>query len=246
MNTTMNTMTNYEQMTQTGGVPVKMWTHGVPVEDEARRQLSQIARLPVVWPHVAAMPDVHVGIGATVGSVVPTRHAIIPAAVGVDIGCGMIAARTDIDAASLDRETLQLIRQRIHARIPVGRAHHERAQPLWDGAEIDTPVIARELKAAAKQIGTLGGGNHFVEVCIDEAQRVWIMLHSGSRGVGNRIGTHFIELAKKDMQKHVHNLPDKDLAYFTEGAEHFDDEPGNAENDSALQKSLLTHCCSLF
>lgn len=242
MNTTMNTMTNYEQMTQTGGVPVKMWTHGVPVEDEARRQLSQIARLPVVWPHVAAMPDVHVGIGATVGSVVPTRHAIIPAAVGVDIGCGMIAARTTLTASDLP-ESLSPLRGQIERDVPHGRSlsrdNRGRDKGAWDNAPKSVESAWASLDADfqrlcelhprlrntnnLKHLGTLGTGNHFIELCLDEVDRVWVMLHSGSRGVGNAIGTHFIELAQKDMREHIANLPHRDLAYFSEGAKHFDD-----------------------
>lgn len=236
----MNTMTNYEQMTQTGGVPVKMWTHGVPVEDEARRQLSQIARLPVVWPHVAAMPDVHVGIGATVGSVVPTRHAIIPAAVGVDIGCGMIAARTTLTASDLP-ESLSAIRGQIERDVPHGRTSNRggRDKGAWDNAPTSVEAAWAGLDADfqrlcelhprlrntnnLKHLGTLGTGNHFIELCLDEADRVWVMLHSGSRGVGNAIGTHFIEQAQKDMREHIANLPHRDLAYFSEGSKHFDD-----------------------
>lgn len=236
----MNTMTHYEQMTHTGGVPVKMWTHGVPVEDEARRQLSQIARLPVVWPHVAVMPDVHVGIGATVGSVVPTRHAIIPAAVGVDIGCGMIAARTTLTASDLP-ESLSVIRGQIERDVPHGRSTNrggrdkgawneapKSVESAWSGLDAEFRRLCElhpRLRKTnnLKHLGTLGTGNHFIELCLDEVDRVWVMLHSGSRGVGNAIGTHFIELAQKDMREHIANLPHRDLAYFSEGSKHFDD-----------------------
>jgi tRNA-splicing ligase RtcB len=197
--------------------------------------------LPIVHHHVAAMPDVHFGIGATVGSVViPTLGAIIPAAVGVDIGCGMMAVRTSLTASDLP-DDLKGMRSLIERVVPHGRTNHggkgdrgawanlparrgrvEEAAPRLRGDHHRKAPPARP-RFDGEHLGTLGGGNHFVEVCLDEAQRVWIMLHSGSRGVGNRIGTHFIELAKKDMQPAPHNLPDKDLAYFTEGAEHFDD-----------------------
>ncbi len=232
---------SFEQMHATGGVAVKMWTHGVPVEGEARRQLSQLARLPVVWPHVAVMPDVHVGIGATVGSVVPTRHAIIPAAVGVDIGCGMIAARTTLTASDLP-DSLLKVRHEFERSVPHGRtpprgggrdvgAWHDAptsVESAWAGLDADFQRLC-ELHPRLrntnnlKHLGTLGTGNHFIELCIDEAQRVWVMLHSGSRGVGNAIGTHFIELAQRDMQGHIANLPHRDLAYFSEGSKHFDD-----------------------
>ncbi|MGQ0799730.1 MAG: RtcB family protein [Pseudomarimonas sp.] len=232
---------NFEQMDATGGVSVKMWTHGVPVEDEARRQLAQLARLPVVWPHVAVMPDVHVGIGATVGSVVPTRHAIIPAAVGVDIGCGMIAARTTLTASDLP-ESLLKVRHEFERSVPHGRTPPraggrdvgawndapKSVESAWAGLDADFQRLC-ELHPRLrntnnlKHLGTLGTGNHFVELCLDESERVWVMLHSGSRGVGNAIGTHFIELAQRDMQGHIANLPHRDLAYFSEGSKHFDD-----------------------
>jgi len=233
-------MSNYNEMNTHGGVPVKLWTRGVPVEDEAMRQLAQLARLPVVWPHVAAMPDVHVGIGATVGSVVPTRHAIIPAAVGVDIGCGMIAARTSLHANGLP-DHLAGVRSAIEKAVPHGRSTNKgqrdkgawnapprTALQAWTGLEQDFKRLC-ELHPRLKNtnnlnhLGTLGTGNHFVEICLDEADQVWVMLHSGSRGVGNAIGTHFIELAQADMREHVANLPHRDLAYFQEGSKHFDD-----------------------
>ena len=234
-------MSTYNEITDHGGVPVKLWTQGVPVEDEAKRQLSQLARLPIVWPHVAVMPDVHVGIGATVGSVVPTRNAIIPAAVGVDIGCGMIAARTSLTATDLP-DSLAGVRSAIEKTVPHGRSMNrggsrdkgawneppKTAQQAWAGLDSDFKRLC-ELHPRLKNtnnlnhLGTLGTGNHFVELCLDEADSVWVMLHSGSRGVGNAIGTHFIELAQADMRQHIANLPHRDLAYFQEGSPHFAD-----------------------
>jgi len=233
-------MSTYNEVTEHGGVPVKMWTHGVPVEDDAIRQLKQLSRLPVVWPHVAAMPDMHVGIGATVGSVVPTRHAIIPAAVGVDIGCGMIAARTSLKATDLP-DQLGGVRIAIERAVPHGRSTNrggrdkgawneapKSAETAWAGLVNDFKHLC-ELHPRLKNtnnlthLGTLGTGNHFVELCLDEVDDVWVMLHSGSRGVGNAIGTHFIELAQSDMRDHIANLPHRDLAYFREGSRHFDD-----------------------
>jgi tRNA-splicing ligase RtcB (3'-phosphate/5'-hydroxy nucleic acid ligase) len=221
-------------------VPIKAWTRGVPIEDEARRQLANIARMPFVHGWVAVMPDVHWGIGATVGSVIPTRGAIIPAAVGVDIGCGMMALRTTLTASDLP-DDLHALRTAIEKAVPHGRTdnggrgdrgtwHDPPAAQVaaWQSMEADFRRIVEKHPHVAKakhvqQLGTLGTGNHFIEVCLDEAQRVWFMLHSGSRGVGNKIGTYFIELAKKDMERQIANLPDKDLAYFEEGAAHFDD-----------------------
>jgi tRNA-splicing ligase RtcB len=233
------TMSNYEQI-ETPGVPIKAWVRGVVADPNAIQQLRNVAALPIVHGHVAAMPDVHWGIGATVGSVIPTRGAIIPAAVGVDIGCGMMAVRTSLEARHLP-DDLKALRVQIERAVPHGRTHHggkgdrgawrdvpARVEEAWKklrpGYERIVGKHSRlDRGATAEQLGTLGGGNHFIELCIDEAQRVWVMLHSGSRGPGNRIGTHFIELAKKDMKLHLHDLPDKDLAYFTEGAEHFAD-----------------------
>lgn len=233
-------MNNYQQHDVEGGVPIKMWTKGVPVEDEARKQLENAARLPVVFKHVAAMPDVHLGIGATVGSVIPTIKAIIPAAVGVDIGCGMMAAKTTLRAEDLP-DNLGPLRSAIEQAVPHGSVprHRGRDPGSWEKPPVSVDqvwaTLADEFDLLCelhprlantnnrKHLGTLGSGNHFIEICLDEAGFVWFMLHSGSRGVGNAIGTHFIELAKKDAELHQRNLPDKDLAYFEEGARYFGD-----------------------
>jgi len=231
---------SYELIETGTRVPIKAWVRGVPVEQEAVAQLRNIAALPFVHGWIAAMPDVHLGIGATVGSVIPTSGAIIPAAVGVDIGCGMMAVRTSLRAGDLP-DDLAPIRAAIEAAIPHGRTH--RGGPGDRGAWGNPPapvtqawkrlaagferIAARHPKvrrgATVEQLGTLGSGNHFVELCLDEEASVWLMLHSGSRGVGNRIGSYFIELAKQDLRQHLANLPDRDLAYFREGAQHFDD-----------------------
>lgn len=233
---------------ESSGVPIKAWIDGVPVEDEAKKQLQNVARLPIVWPHVAVMPDVHFGIGATVGSVVPTEKAIIPAAVGVDLGCGMACVRTNLRASDLP-DSLGEMRSAIEAAVPHGRTNNGGAGDR--GAWRDLPpevagawavmereyseLVARHSKMSAyntaNHLGTLGTGNHFVEVCLgtDSAvltadPSVWIMLHSGSRGVGNKIGSYFIELAKNDMRAAHGNMPeDEDLAYLNEGTAHFDD-----------------------
>ena len=213
------------------GTPIKAWTRGVPIEEEAIKQLRNVARLPFIHKWVAAMPDVHWGIGATVGSVIPTHKAIIPAAVGVDIGCGMMASRTTLTASDLP-DTLRGVRHVIEKAVPVGFGQFQKIPaPNEHAWKKLAPGLKRILddhpkigtKRPEKQLGTLGGGNHFIEVCLDQDERVWIMLHSGSRGIGNMIGRYFIALAKKDMKDQLGELPDKDLAYFTEGAEHFDD-----------------------
>jgi tRNA-splicing ligase RtcB len=220
-----------------GLVPVKVYTD--QVEESAERQLVNISKLPIVHHHVAAMPDVHHGIGATVGSVIPTLRAIIPAAVGVDIGCGMIAARLSLTANEIDERALKKVFAQISRDVPVGFEQHEERDARTDAAK----PFKRGLRAIlekhpgvqkrvgrksdwTRQLGTLGGGNHFIEVCLDEAQRVWVMLHSGSRGIGNAIGTYFIALARQDAERHQRQLPDRDLAYFEEGARHFDDYVG--------------------
>ena len=226
----------YDVIAEDGRVPIKAWTRGVPVEESALRQLRNVAAMPFIHQWVAVMPDVHWGIGATVGSVIPTVGAVIPAAVGVDIGCGMMAVQTTLTANDLP-ESLREVRAAIEQAVPHGISFRGRDKGSWGEA----PAPAEEAWAGLKprfdaivakhptirqsnnlkQLGTLGTGNHFIEVCLDEADRLWLMLHSGSRGVGNKIGTYFIELAKKDMRQWLVNLPDKDLAYFPEGTEHF-------------------------
>jgi tRNA-splicing ligase RtcB len=225
---------------ETEGAPIKAWVRGVPFDDGARKQLENAARLPFIYKWVAAMPDVHVGIGATVGSVIATKGAIIPAAVGVDIGCGMAAARTTLKASDLP-DSLHDMRTLIEKAVPhgfssgrgkrdVGSWHHvpKAIQDAWtvlDAAYrslLDRhPKLSRNTHPS-EQLGTLGSGNHFIEVCLDEEERVWLMLHSGSRGVGNRIGSYFIERAREDMRAHHVNLPDRDLAYLKEGTNGFD------------------------
>jgi tRNA-splicing ligase RtcB (3'-phosphate/5'-hydroxy nucleic acid ligase) len=220
--------------------PIKMWTQGVPVDEKAKQQLINTARMPFIHKWLAVMPDVHVGKGSTIGSVIPTKGAIIPAAVGVDIGCGMMAVRTSLSAQDLP-DNLHALRCAIEKAVPHGRnlTRGRRDKGSWgdipsltaktwldlstDFERITETTPKLKKTNNIKHLGTLGTGNHFVEVCLDEYQQVWIMLHSGSRGVGNAIGSHFIELAKKDMQKWLINLPDQNLAYFPEGTDHFED-----------------------
>jgi tRNA-splicing ligase RtcB len=232
-------MSDYD-LIQTDGVPIKAWTRGVDIEAQARKQLENLAKLPIIYRHVAVMPDVHFGIGATVGSVVPTEGAIIPAAVGVDIGCGMMAVETSL-TASLLPDNLKSLRSAIEKAVPHGRTENGRKgdRGSWHRVPASTSEAWKTLSPEyatlvdkhpklgqgndVNQLGTLGTGNHFIEVCLDERDKVWFMLHSGSRGVGNRIGSFFIELAKRDMQRHAKDLPDRDLSYLREGTEHFDD-----------------------
>ena len=216
-----------------GKSPVLIWTDDV--EASAREQLANMADLSIVHGHIAVMPDVHMGKGATVGSVIPTRKAIIPAAVGVDIGCGMCAVRTSLTAAQLP-ESLRQLRNQIERDVPVGFDMHNRGRIRSKAASLVEPGLREILDrhpgitaksprkdAWARQIGTLGGGNHFIEICLDEADRVWVMLHSGSRGIGNKIGQYFIAEAKEVIAKSDIQLPDSDLAYLTEGSGLFAD-----------------------
>jgi tRNA-splicing ligase RtcB (3'-phosphate/5'-hydroxy nucleic acid ligase) len=234
-----------------GSQPIKAWTRGVPVEDAAMQQLRNVAALPFVFHHVAAMPDVHWGKGATIGSVIPTRGAIVPAAVGVDIGCGMCAAMTSLTASDLP-DNLGAVRSAIETAVPHGRTDNGGANdrgswgdppeaiadafvtviaeqgvsPLKDRLNAilaKHPKLERAGLRAPRHLGTLGTGNHFIEICLDEADRVWVMLHSGSRGIGNAIGTYFIERAQEECAKWFVPLPDKDLAYLPEGTPLFDD-----------------------
>lgn len=219
---------------------VKMWTRGVPVEAQAAAQLMNTATMPFIFKHLAVMPDVHFGMGSTVGSVIPTKGAIIPAAVGVDIGCGMMAWQLTLSAKDLP-DSLTSVRSDIERAVPHGfittpgrslkggweivpnsvgtrwRSLEERYARILE----KHPKIAH--KRPAHQLGSLGTGNHFIELCLDENDSVWVMLHSGSRGPGNTIGQYFIELARDDMKTHFINLPDKDLAYLSEGTQHFED-----------------------
>ncbi|MCP5146385.1 MAG: RtcB family protein [Gammaproteobacteria bacterium] len=252
-------MQTHETLHVADGVPIKMWTRGVPVDEKAKEQLTHAARMPFVFRHVAAMPDVHVGIGATVGSVIPTRGAVIPAAVGVDIGCGMMAVRTSLSAGDLP-DNLETIRAAIEHAVPHGRSvgRSSRDKGAWGSpppAIVETwatiagrfqkivdkfPKLARSNSLV--HLGTLGTGNHFIELCLDDSLQVWVMLHSGSRGIGNAIGTHFIALAKEDMRGWLNNLPDQNLAYFTEGTRHFDDyveAVGWAQDFAALNRQMM-------
>ena len=233
-------MSGYDEVNW-GEARLKMWTRGVPVENQALQQMMRVAQLPFIHRHVVAMPDVHPGRGATVGSVIATRGAVIPAAVGVDIGCGMMALRLSLTAARLPNN-LAAIRDAIERTVP----HGSRKAGGWKASELPSRVGQRWRDSGLEQglariearhpairgansvvhLGTLGSGNHFVELCLDEADRLWVMLHSGSRGVGNRIGTFFIAKTRREIEKKIlgHALPDKDLAYLIEGADSLFDE----------------------
>ena len=230
----------HKVMNVEGGVPIRAWIDGVELEPEAEAQLRRVAAMPFVHKHVAVMPDVHAGKGATVGSVIATRGAIIPAAVGVDIGCGMIAVRTSLSASDLP-DDLKGVRAAIERAVPHGRTDNggpndrgawrdvpASVAAAWDGLRAGWDEIAAKQPKVdrgptAQQLGTLGTGNHFIEVCLDEAQSVWVVLHSGSRGVGNRVGSYFIERAKEEMRRWFIDLTDQELAYLPEGSTHFAD-----------------------
>lgn len=251
-----------------GRVVMKAWTKGVEFEEEARKQVENISRMPFIYPHVAVMPDVHRGMGATVGSVIPTLGAVIPAAVGVDIGCGMMAVKLPIRASRLP-DNLGKLRHEIEKVVPAGRTNDggdgdrgawgrvpELHIETWDNElrEDYAKICERHPKIATRTVmnhlGTLGTGNHFLEICLEQYQGeanacfncdldhsnctecngtgqvdpgVWVVLHSGSRGAGNKFGSYFIEMAKEDMRKYFINLPDMDLAYLPEGTDGYDD-----------------------
>lgn len=229
---------SFQLIAEEGLAPIKSWTEGVPFEDMAKDQLRKLATLPFIHSHLAVMPDVHGGIGSTVGSVIPMIGAIIPAAVGVDIGCGMMAIRTSLKAEQLP-DNLKELRSMIEAAVPHGRTNDGRSgdRGQWHNVPDEVGQAWAEMlpqltkmaekyprishPRGANQLGTLGTGNHFIEICLDEEDCVWIMLHSGSRGVGNSIGSTFIAKAREDMERQQINLPDRDLAYLTEGADHF-------------------------
>lgn len=236
-------MSNYEVIKDNNAFPIKSWTKGVLFEEEAKQQLRNLARMPFIHKHIAVMPDVHSGKGSTIGSVVATKGAIIPASVSVDIGCGVNAIQTSLTASQLP-DSLSAMRSAIERAVPHGRTDNGGAGDRgawsnvpnavlsrWQAMSADyDKIISKHPKCAPRTTGTvvsqlcsLGSGNHFIEVCLDENDTVWAMLHSGSRGIGNRIGTYFIEQAKEDMRIHHINLPDKDLAYLSEGTTMFDD-----------------------
>jgi len=250
-----------EEMTQIENL--KSWTAGVEVEWDAAQQLRKLAALPILAGHVAVMPDVHFGKGATVGSVIATRAAIIPAAVGVDIGCGMAAIRTAISSSQLP-DSLHGLRSRIEASVPVGfSAHEEAVDPGRDGlrgralansgkklaARFESLMIrevVRELDTAkvSRQLGTLGGGNHFIELCVDESDVVWVMLHSGSRNIGKTIGEVAIGMAREVAEHEERKLTDRDLAWLDEGSPQFEMYVEGlrwAQDYAAHNRALMLH-----
>jgi tRNA-splicing ligase RtcB len=231
-------MSDFEAYETSADGRIKAWVKGVPVEDQAREQLENVAGLPFVHGWLAVMPDVHFGRGATVGSVIPTKGAIIPAAVGVDIGCGMMAVETTLTADQLP-DNLAALRSEIERKVPAGnggggehRIIPDSVASSWRNSDLEARLDAIRDKhkripshKVGSQLGTLGGGNHFIEICLDERDHVWVMLHSGSRGTGNQIGQYFIEEARKALEKRVlgYHVPDRDLAFFVEGEPLFDD-----------------------
>ncbi|WP_433270302.1 RtcB family protein [Actinosynnema sp. CS-041913] len=197
-------------------VDIRLWADPAEVEEQALRQLRNIASLPWAVKHVAVMPDVHYGLGATVGSVIALKDAVSPAAVGVDIGCGMTAVKTSLTADDLPA-SLHPLRTALEAAVPVGFAMHKEPvvapDAFWDDFDRLKPTVQRD--KALRQVGTLGGGNHFLEICLDTDDRVWVMLHSGSRGIGNQLAQHHISIAR--TLAHNAELPDPDLAVFLAG-----------------------------
>ena len=198
------------------------------IEPKAMEQLENVAKLPFIFQHVAVMPDCHLGIGATVGSVIATRGAIVPAAVGVDIGCGMIAVRTKFSAGDLP-DNLKETRDGIERRIPTGFGVNNKIQERAAGRVqlLETQANGQDYIRTDQRwphaLGSLGGGNHFIEICLDESDRVWVVLHSGSRGIGNKLAQKHMNIAKGLMGKWFISLPDPALAYLVEGTPEFED-----------------------
>ncbi len=213
-----------------GRVPVKIWAPIGDVESNALTQLSNVSKLPYVFKHVAAMADVHVGFGVTVGSVIATQGMLMPCAVGVDIGCGMIAIKTPLDAKRVG-DNIQLLRHRIESAIPLGPEGNDKITKgvenwkgwrHWDELHaLDKKRDNKLYKTARIQLGSLGGGNHFIEICLDTENNVWVMLHSGSRNVGKTLAERHMSIAKKLVREAGDKLPDPELAYFLEHEDEF-------------------------
>lgn len=241
---------------------IKSWTKGVPFDDNAKEQAKLVSQLPFIHSHVAVMPDAHWGMGACVGTVIATKGAIVPAAVGVDIGCGMMAVETSLDMNDISTGLYSKLRASIERTVPVGRtANGQRGdRGSWDSnvpasvCQVWNKKLAVPFKTICDKhpkilktnnlnhLGTLGTGNHFIELCSDELGYVWVVLHSGSRGVGNKIGMYFIQKAKEDMERYFIHLPDKDLSYLVEGSENFDDymeAVGWAQDFALLSRELM-------
>lgn len=234
---------NY-QVLEGGKVPIKAWVNGVPLEYQARQQLINVASMPFIYKWIAAMPDTHFGLGATIGSVIPTVDAVMPSAVGVDIGCGLAAVRTDLNRNDLGRpQNIAAIRKAVEKAVPHGRTSGggkgdrgawgnppEEVQETWEDFEGEledlvtkAPKSRKAAQRAQNQLGTLGGGNHFIEVSVDEQNKVWIVIHSGSRGIGNSLAQQYIRKAQEMMKQWHVSLPDRDLAYFPDGTPEFYD-----------------------
>ena len=240
----------------------RLWTGELEMEPDAIEQIRQVTQLPILAGHVAVMPDVHLGKGATVGTVIPTRAAIVPAAVGVDIGCGMLAVKTGLVASDLP-ESLAKVRAQIERDVPVGFGFHK--QPLAPQGSRAAPRLESRMKDLERrfpklrildemgrfnearmwrQLGSLGGGNHFVELCLDADDAVWIMLHSGSRNVGNTMGMCAMEMAKRVAQRADRSLPHRDLAWLDQGTPEFEsyvEGLGWAQEYAALNRDLMLH-----
>jgi tRNA-splicing ligase RtcB (3'-phosphate/5'-hydroxy nucleic acid ligase) len=242
-----------------GGL-VKAWVRGVPIENDAIQQALKTAALPFIFKHVALMPDAHVGIGATVGTVIATRGAVVPAAVGVDIGCGMIAAQTKLTVDELP-DNLHKLRLSLEEAVPVGLNKHQKpTREAKKAHKVFEPMRPRlvqlldkigfkiDVENCGNQMGTLGGGNHFIEVCRDAEDNVWIVLHSGSRGIGNQLGRFFIDRAKSRMKEWMIKLEEPDLAYLAEASPDFQDyleavtwaQEYAAQNRAVMMSNLIS------
>ncbi|MBU9200080.1 RtcB family protein [Burkholderia multivorans] len=245
------------------GDKVRFWTGAMSIEDAAVKQLQNISELPILAGPLAIMPDVHMGKGATVGSVIPTLSAVIPSAVGVDIGCGMIAVRTGLTASDLP-DSLAAMRAAIERAVPVGFSYHSKQlaigsesasaaelQRRYDGLMAGFAGLSLfagighfDVQRMTQQVGTLGGGNHFIEVCLDESQQVWLMLHSGSRNVGKTVGEAAMEAAKQHVASLDITLKDRDLAWLDDGTvafEQYTQALSWAQDYARLNRDVMLH-----
>lgn len=254
---------NAQELKSLFGDKVRFWTGAMSVEEAAVKQLHNISQLPILAGHIAVMPDVHMGKGATVGSVIPTLSAVIPSAVGVDIGCGMVAVRTGLRASDLP-DSLAAMRASIETAVPVGFAYHQNQLSIghegvaaaelqrrydalmagYHGLSLFSGLGHFDAQRMTQQVGTLGGGNHFIEVCLDEAQNVWLMLHSGSRNVGKTIGEAAMEAAKKHVATLDIKLVDQDLAWLDDGTvafEQYTQALSWAQDYARLNRDVMLH-----
>lgn len=239
-------------------LPIKMWTDPTKVEEEAKKQLRHVANLPFVLKHVAVMPDVHVGKGATIGTVAIMQDAIPPSMVGVDLGCGMVATSTNVSRKEIENFR-PAIRLAIENAVPRGHNEHSKVEnhvvDWFTNRGFYKALLPDDLfHKARRQMGTLGSGNHFIELCYDQEDRIWVLLHSGSRHIGLQLANYYIRQAKEDMARFHYDLPDPELAYLTKDRPAFDDymydlrwaQDYAAENRSQMLTTVISQLSAII